>query len=705
MGGAPHSLALALLLASTALAVPRAPGLLPAKVQRVWAELLRIEDGRLPPDEVYPYLRDVDRRVRALAARTLGRLAVPGARVHLEPRLRDDADGDVRAEAALALGMIGARESIPELTRALKDVDAAAAAARALGFLQAEDAIGELAALARNPGRDTALRRAAYLALAAMPEKDGVEESIPARPPQDLEVARAAAYLARRRMAKVDFTPAPAWVESVDPTVRTELLRGFAKAEGGASLEGGAAPLMPEGPKPLKGLDRAFKLALVDFLVAVDSPPQQGRAANLWSALLLDGDPHVLLAILRAVPGVVEDPGRHLVRAKLAPIVPKLLDRDGFPAALRAASVGALKALAPTAFRERLPALMADDDSQVRAALAQAYLGDTDGPTELDRIGGRLWEDPDRRVQLAATEALAKRDGAWATKLLKDRLEATEPPLVAAAATELVKRLPGDEDLGTEIMKALRRLPLAHHEERSTLVGLLAKLEARAYLERLTKDPDVLVREQAHRHLGQPLPERRAAGLPPVSFYEENLTRYSPRPRLEVTTGKGKLELVLDVAEAPLNVWNFLALATTGFYDGLTFHRVVPGFVAQGGDPRRDGFGGPGYMVRCELGLAPYDRGTVGMALAGRDTGGSQFFVTYGPAHHLEGGYTVLGKVAVGMEVLDRMLPGDAILAARLMAEDDAPKAAPKPEGAPAEPAESREDIASKVRRRLGRAP
>lgn len=691
------------ILVATAAAVPRSPALLPPKVQRIWAELLRIEDGRLPADDVYPYLRHVDRRVRALAARSLGRLGDAEARIHLEPRLRDDADGEVRAAAALALGLIGARKAVPELTRALKDVDAAPAAARALGLMKAEDAIGDLAALARNPGRDTELRKAAYLALAAMADKEGVAEALTPRPPKDGVVARAAAYLARRVMAKSGFVPAPAWVESVDPTVRAELLRGFAKAKGGASLEGAAAALMPEGPKPLKGMGRSFKLALVDFLAAVESPPQQSRAANLWSALTLDGDPHVLLAVLRAVPGVVEAPGKHAVRAKLAPIVPKLLARDGFPPALRAACVGALKALAPAAFRTRLPALLADDDPQVRSALASAYLGDPDGPAELDRIGGRLWDDPDRRVQLAATEALAKREGGWSTKLLRGRLEASEPPLVAAAATELAKRLAEDEDLPTEIMKALRRLPLTHHEERSILVGLLAQLEARAYLERLTKDPDVLVRAQAHQHLGQPVPVRRGTGLPPVSFYEENLTRYSPRPRLKLKTSKGLVEIVLDLAEAPLNGWNFLALSTTGYYDGLTFHRVVPGFVAQGGDPRRDGFGGPGYMVRCELGLAPYERGTVGMALAGRDTGGSQFFVTYGPAHHLEAGYTVLGKVASGMEVLDRMLPGDAILDAVLVDENSGKGQRSK--GEDEKKSGAGEDIAAKVRRRLGRNP
>ena len=114
---------------------------------------------------------------------------------------------------------------------------------------------------------------------------------------------------------------------------------------------------------------------------------------------------------------------------------------------------------------------------------------------------------------------------------------------------------------------------------------------------------------------------------------------YAPRPgvslytpRAFLHTAKGTIEVHLDVVEAPLTVASFVALARRGFYDGLTFHRVEPGFVVQGGDPRGDGNGGPGYTLRCEITQRPYGRGAVGMALSGKDTGGSQFFVTLAPA-------------------------------------------------------------------------
>jgi len=104
-----------------------------------------------------------------------------------------------------------------------------------------------------------------------------------------------------------------------------------------------------------------------------------------------------------------------------------------------------------------------------------------------------------------------------------------------------------------------------------------------------------------------------------------------------------------------------MELARRGFYDGLPFHRVVPGFVVQGGDPRGDGSGGPGYTLRCEIGQRFYGRGAVGMALAGKDTGGSQFFVAESPQPHLDGGYTIFGWVASGMDAVEKIRPGDLI--------------------------------------------
>ena len=129
---------------------------------------------------------------------------------------------------------------------------------------------------------------------------------------------------------------------------------------------------------------------------------------------------------------------------------------------------------------------------------------------------------------------------------------------------------------------------------------------------------------------------------------------------VELSTSKGVIVLKMSKA-APLTAFNFVKLARSGFYDGLAFHRVVPNFVAQGGDPRGDGYGGPGYSIREEVSTLSHRRGTVGMATAGKDTGGSQFFINLGPNLHLDGAYTVFATVTRGMDAAAALEQGDVV--------------------------------------------
>ncbi len=129
-------------------------------------------------------------------------------------------------------------------------------------------------------------------------------------------------------------------------------------------------------------------------------------------------------------------------------------------------------------------------------------------------------------------------------------------------------------------------------------------------------------------------------------------------PRVLLKTSKGDLEIELFENEAPIAVANFVSLVEKGFYDGVTFHRVLPGFMAQGGCPKGTGTGGPGYNIPCECHKPEYRRhfrGSLSMAHAGRDTGGSQFFLTFLPTSHLDGRHTVFGRVTDGFDVLARL--------------------------------------------------
>jgi cyclophilin family peptidyl-prolyl cis-trans isomerase len=133
--------------------------------------------------------------------------------------------------------------------------------------------------------------------------------------------------------------------------------------------------------------------------------------------------------------------------------------------------------------------------------------------------------------------------------------------------------------------------------------------------------------------------------------------------RMELSTVRGTATLELYKDVAPFTVMSFIKLAEQkGFYKGLMFHRLVPNFVVQGGDPRGDGWGGPGYALRSEFSALRYETGTIGMASSGKDSEGSQFFITHSPQPHLDGHYTIIGRVIRGMECVDRIERGDRIV-------------------------------------------
>lgn len=143
--------------------------------------------------------------------------------------------------------------------------------------------------------------------------------------------------------------------------------------------------------------------------------------------------------------------------------------------------------------------------------------------------------------------------------------------------------------------------------------------------------------------------------------YRRAIARIGRKTTATVVTSQGSFTIEFLPEDAPLTVDNFVQLARQGFFNGQTVPRVVPNFVVQAGDPRGDQNGGPGYQIRCEINETPYERAAVGMALSGKDTGGSQWFVTHSPQPHLDGGYTVFGRVTRGMEVVDKITRGAVI--------------------------------------------
>jgi cyclophilin family peptidyl-prolyl cis-trans isomerase len=306
-------------------------------------------------------------------------------------------------------------------------------------------------------------------------------------------------------------------------------------------------------------------------------------------------------------------------------------------------------------------------------------------------------KDPDPRRAAPAIAALTDVEDSRVDGALLAGLERKDLGVVAAAAATIAARSLDAGKRRLDVVPALRRA-VARLDNASAIEARLSAIEALGVLARrpekgvnpesgdrgqneapwlesvilpLARDPAVSVRRKAREALrgradllarfDEPVPLAGRDAFGPELERTIESGAGSKVEGLSVHTGAGDFVIDLRGARAPINRANLLDLVGRGFYEGLSFHRVVPGFVVQGGDPRGDGYGGPGYLVPCEWSNHRYERGTVGMPLAGKDTGGSQLFITQAPQPHLDARYTVLGKVVSGMEVVDSILPGDRI--------------------------------------------
>ena len=313
----------------------------------------------------------------------------------------------------------------------------------------------------------------------------------------------------------------------------------------------------------------------------------------------------------------------------------------------------------------QLLARTSDARSSVAAA-ALAALVDVDDPAVGGVLKAGLGRD-DVGVRAAAAAALAIRASDRA------RRDETAVPLLEHAATAWPNGTMVEARVAA--IEALGNLARSGNKDEN---GAPSAPWLRASVLPLAKDPAVAVRRAALCAL-EPAPELVAAfeeallqprSAPFDPSLQERLDTYGDVHGLRIITSAGTMTITFE-GPAPWNQAVVASLAAEGFYDGLTFHRVVPGFVVQGGDPRGDGYGGPGFLVPCEWSNQRYERGVVGMALAGKDTGGSQFFIAQAREPRLDARYTILGRVTEGLDVLDALLPHDRMTKVELVRGDD----------------------------------
>ncbi|MDZ7264507.1 MAG: HEAT repeat domain-containing protein [candidate division KSB1 bacterium] len=284
----------------------------------------------------------------------------------------------------------------------------------------------------------------------------------------------------------------------------------------------------------------------------------------------------------------------------------------------------------------------------------------------------RMQRDADIGVEGNALESLAAIgfvvDSSRCVATLLDALKSADPALVTIAAQQIAQHhlSQAEADLMAAYTKFASPIDVEPMVAILDALGEVGTSAAAPLLQRAMTDQSVPVASAASKAWSRitatphaALPSPAALSSAPIDFRRLHQMR---RSRATIRTNQGTIIIQLYSDDAPLTVANFIQLCEEGFYNGIIFHRVVPDFVIQAGCPRGDGWGGPGHAIRCEINPHRYVRGSVGMALAGKDTGGSQFFITHSPQPHLDGRYTIFGQVVAGMEVVDRIQPFDMII-------------------------------------------
>lgn len=660
-----------------------APPILPTP-ERL-ARVLALEDARSFGDGwLRDRIHDPDPEVRRRGVLALGRIGRPDAVEPLIAALTTDAAGAVRSTAAFALGIVEdplPDEAIQALEAALADPSGRVRekAIEAIGRRGGERAgeivirrLAELVEVAGYGGRredvEAFRRRTSWdearlglFALARIRDDGGDPgDTRPilgrdGSPRTDWWVA---AWTAAR-LRDPDLLPLHrAYAGSPDPVIRALGVRGL-----GSTGLPVAEEIAAELGHPSDTV-RVEAIRVVRALAEADLPVGPTAGARL------------LAALDDAVPAIRRESLAGLANIRHPAATDVLIGRMQSPdPEVRA---GALRALYPQDEEGFLLLLSgwSDRDPVGRIAMARRLVGIRDARIRSFLLRNLL-PDEDPRVRAAALTGLGQLEEALGdagdespavVEALIRHLDAGDPHERAVAAAALGRLGTG----GASLRQAYAADSAAVPDFR--LAALRAGLtqgpepERIAFAREALVDPAWPVRREAHEFLrrsGEATEEPAAADtLDPADYRAMLEAPFSPLAWIE--TARGEIEIELFIGDAPRTVENFIRLARDGFYDGLRFHRVVPNFVLQAGDPRDDSSGGPGYTVRCEIGEGFYMRGSVGMALDGKDTGGSQFFITLLPQPHLNGRYTLFGHVRSGFEVLDQIEPGDRIRRIRI---------------------------------------
>jgi cyclophilin family peptidyl-prolyl cis-trans isomerase/HEAT repeat protein len=631
--------------------------------------MLKIADGRGEVVQMQPYLSHKSKKIQQKAIYLLGQMRDTLAVAMLMPFLQN-ASNALRVETIFALGQIGPARMADSLIAHWQDetdLEAKQAILEAVGKIGDSTHVGFLRNGLAEP--TPILQQAAAVALGYLAYWKRIDVSpavddFAALLDDDLNEIRWRAAWALMRMADSSAYPYLLIAsKDIDPRVRMQCARGLGRI-GDASAADRLMQMAKDDP---------------DWRVRASAAAAIGQLElnDYLSRLPLDDEnEHVRLSAINALGIAVDRSFEKMAGSEQAAII-DFLEEKFNPDANRAnheitwRERAALANAYASALRdkalEKLRAQIDHPEPLFRARLVEAFAKTKSQEAINDLLS--LFETGPMMVKIAVVRALRNFKGGVANRIALNAFNENDPVLTA----QVTRFLAQDSVLGPKFEKQIvaafenLRQPV-DTEVASMIFDDLAKLKLQSavpILEKALHDNDKAYRAAAANALkkltGKSYLDDISAPAQPTEFSMAEINNLSSATAT-IETVHGNIVLSFYTDESPLTVLNFVRLAEKGFFDGLNFHRVVPNFVIQGGDPRGDGWGSPGYAIRSEFNRLPYKRGMVGMASAGPDTEGCQFFITHSPQPHLNGRYTLFARVKAGMEAVDAIQVGDRIL-------------------------------------------
>ena len=618
------------------------------------SRIIHLEDKRKVTSELKRFLENPVPELRKRASLAIGRIGSPGVGRILF-KMVGDSSIDVASTAAFAIGLTNEKEYASKLINIAFDLPAkvggkAIISAGRLADSSMTDVTDQIPSYFTHPSPD--VRESAIMAILYSNARNKTDELINLmKSESDAKVKTTILYVLSRMGVKNAGSIYVNYLADPEPYIRAYALRGLSKVGSNDAL-------------------RYLSIALNDSDVRVVaqaigelSCQTKGNPGELiFKRLEKEQDENLIVASFTALQKLKYSHGTDFAEA--------VFDRNPTENVI-VASIKYLASIKKDRAVNLIDSLLLSESFYVKAACAEAY-GLVNSKNVITRLA-TLFKAEDPFIRAAAFKQLVKLDSNNVKFYINQALNDEDYVLPVYAIEEIKNQklryflpvlqtlISRGEKIDVDIRKSIVELSTAFLKEDKN------DNLAHELLIAGTLDYDYIVRRDAVEAYEDIFGENKYGMLDGVmtmiseSKIESSISKYKNRPYVIMTTNKGIVEFELYFDTAPLTTLNFIELVESGFYNGLTFHRVVPNFVVQGGDPHGDGWGGPGYNIRCEYSDIPYETGTIGIATSGKDTGGSQFFFTLSPQPHLNSRYTVFGQVITGMDVLLKIVRSDII--------------------------------------------